>query len=578
VTRTPSSSAGDASDPATISTLTAGPDPLSDALAYPRLGQDELADVARYGDPRSFAKDQPLLRAGDHPFDSYVILNGTVRIIDLSTGSRSVYVRYGRGYFTGDIDLLTSRPSVVSCEAETDVAAIRLTLAQLRTMFTQQPRLGAKFWKSFQRRRERLLVSSFRGLTVYGPRNDPATLDAVELLFRNSVPHEWLDTSSSGHRRDLRKLLGSQARFPVVARGADVLFQAPNRLELANHLGLRQRLPEQVYDVVILGAGPTGLAAAVSSASEGLSTLVLDAVGPGGQAGSTTGIENYAGFPDGISGRDLAHLAYLQALKFGADFQVPANVNAFERVREGRYRVRTDEGDNVLARAIVVASGVAYGSLSLRGLDALRGPGVYYSATQVQARAVLDRPAHVIGGGNSAGQAAMFLSESASDVSLLIRGWDLRKMSAYLADRVRANPKIRVRFGTEVVSVRGDEEVAAVGLRRPDGTAAHEPTAGLFVFIGAKPRTEFLPSSVARDARGYLLTGPEVSTRPEWQHDRLPWASETNLPGVFAAGDCRRGTAKRVAAAIGDGAAAIGAIHNFLDGPLPIVGGDLCTT
>jgi thioredoxin reductase (NADPH) len=538
-------------------------DPLADPLAYPKLTAAELAEVAPFGERCTFAKDQPLFLAGDYPFNSHVILSGTVRVVDISTGEPVIFVRYGAGYFTGDIDLFTRRPSVVCCEAETDVEAIRLTPAQLRDMFTKNFPLGEKFWKSFQRRRERLLISKFRGLSVYGKNDDKATLDTIELLFRNSVPHDWLDTSIEQNRRKLQELREDVQSYPVVARGSQVLFEAPTRAQLADHLHLRRQLPNSTYDVLILGGGPAGLGAAVYGASEGLSVLVLDGLGPGGQASSTSRIENYAGFPDGISGRDLAHLTYLQALKFGADFHVPSTVSNLERRSNGLYRVRTVEHDYVLGKTVIIAAGVSYGQLNLEGLDALQGAGVYFSATSIESRLCRSSVAHVVGAGNSAGQAAMFLSQSAEEVSLLVRGPDLRKMSSYLSNRLVANKRVRIRYRTEVVGVVGVDHICGVLIREPNGEVKEEFTAGLFVFIGAKPRTDFLPSSIVRDAKGFLLTGAAVAALSEWKEPRPPCIAETSLPGVFAAGDCRSGTTKRVAFAIGDGASAVNSVHNF---------------
>jgi thioredoxin reductase (NADPH) len=541
-----------------------GADPLSDRIAFPQLSEAELTEVAPFGERRSFARNEPLFCAGDYPFNSHVILSGTVRIVDVSTGDPVVFVRYGEGYFTGDIDLLTRRPSVVSCEAETDVEAIRLTPSQLRIMFTRRPQLGEKFWKSFQRRRELLLSSKFRGLSIYGRNEHKGTLDAVELLFRNSVPHEWLDTAVDANCLKLQQLSPNVRAYPVIARGTRVLFEAPTREQLASHLRLRQELPNSTYDVVILGAGPAGLGAAVYAASEGLSSLVLDGLGPGGQAGSTSRIENYAGFPDGIAGRDLAHLVYLQALKFGADFHMPSTVSSLERRDGGLFQVRTAEGDSVSGRTVIVAAGVSYGILDLEGLKTLHGAGVYYSATNVESRLCRGCPTHVVGAGNSAGQAAMFLSQTASEVSLLVRGSDLRKMSSYLTERLFANKRVRIRYRTEVVGVDGADHIRTISVREPSGDMHDECTSGLFVFIGMKPRTHFLPPSIVRDDKGFLLTGPEVALIAAWRESRSPCIAETSLPGVFAAGDCRSRTAKRVAFAIGDGALAVTSVHNFL--------------
>jgi thioredoxin reductase (NADPH) len=522
-----------------------------------------MAEVALFGERCSFVKDEVLFWTGDYPFNSHTILSGTIRIVDISTGERVIFVRYGPGYFTGDIDLFTRRPSVVSCEADTDVEAIRLTPKQLRNMFIRRPQLGEKFWKSFQRRRELLLVSKFRGLTVYGKKGHKATLDAVQLLFRNHVPHEWLDTSVKENQLKLDQVREDVQAYPVVAHGSRVLFEAPTREQLADHLHLRRSLPSSTYDVLILGAGPAGLGAAVYAASEGLSCLVLDGLGPGGQASSTSRIENYAGFPDGVSGQDLAHCAYLQALKFEADFHVPSTVSNLERRSNGSYRVRTVEGDYVLGKTVIVTTGVSYGLLNVEGLDALQGSGVYYSATNIESRLCRSSATHVVGAGNSAGQAAMFLSQTASEVSLLVRGPDLRKMSSYLSQRLLANNKVRIRFRTELVGVEGVEHISAIHVREPNGYIKEEFTSGVFVFIGAKPQTGFLPSTVARNERGFILTGPEVALLPAWKEPRPPCTVETSLPGVFAAGDCRNGTPKRVSFAIGDGASAVTSVHSF---------------
>src|SRR5215467_1071978 len=542
-----------------------GFDPLTDSDAFPRLSEAELGEIASLGERCRFDEHEPLFSVGDYPYNSFVIISGRVRSVDISTGERVVCVRFGAGYFTGDIDLLTRRPAPLSVEADTGVEAIRLTPKQLRILFTRRPQLGEKLWRSYQRRRELLLTSNFRGLTVYGEKGDKATVDTLELLFRNSVPHAWVDISIEQNRRKLQELREDVQCYPVVAHGCRILFEAPTRAELADHLRLRAPLAKSVYDVLILGAGPAGLGAAVYAASEGLSCLALDGLGPGGQAGSTSRIENYAGFPDGIGGRDLAHRTYLQALKFGADFHVPSTVTSLKRHSNGLYRVRTLERDYILGRSVIVAAGVSYGLLDVEGLDKLRGSGLYYSATNVESRLCRNAPVHVVGAGNSAGQAAMFLSQGADEVSLLVRGSDLREMSSYLSERVLANRRIRIRYNTEVVGIEGVDHLCGVHVREPNGEVKEEFTSGLFVFIGAKPRTEFLPPAILRNEQGFLLTGQEIANLSAWKEPRPPCTVETSLPGVFAAGDCRSGSPKRVAFAIGDGAAAITSVHTFLE-------------
>jgi thioredoxin reductase (NADPH) len=544
-------------------------DPLSDEVAFPQLSDAELAEIAQFGDRCSFVENKALFSAGDCPFNSYVILSGQVRIIDISTGTRRVFVRYGAGYFTGDIDLFTRRPTLMTCEVDSPrVEAIRLSPEQLRDMFPRRPLIAEKFWKSFQRKRELLLKSNFRGVSVYGRKDDKATLETVELLFRNSVPHEWLDTTVDHNRLQLEEIREDVQAYPVVTHGTRVLFEAPTRAQLADYLGLRHKLPDKVYDLLILGAGPSGLGAAVYAASEGLATLVLDSLGPGGQAGSTSRIENYAGFPNGVTGQQLAHLVYLQALRFGANFLIPSTVTNLERRKNGLYRARTSEGDYVVGRAVIIATGVSYRLLNVDGLKELHGAGVYYSATTVESRLCRNSVAHVVGAGNSAAQAAMFLSQS-SKVSLLIRGGDLKKMSAFLSERLLANDRVTICYGSEIVGVEGIEHISGIQIRDEIGSVRREPTSGVFVFIGAKPRTDFLPASIARDDKGFLLTGTDISALPAWTEPRPPCTLETTLAGVFAAGDCRRGGAKRVAFAIGDGALAVTSVHNFLSRAQP---------
>jgi thioredoxin reductase (NADPH) len=538
----------------------------TDEVAYPHLSESELCDVAAFGEPCSFRKGDYLVRTGDHSFSSYVLISGVANVIDLSSGERRVFTRYGAGCFTGDVYLLTNRRSIISIEAETDIEALRLPPARVRAMLVRKPQLGELFWKAFQRRRELLLASHFRGLSVFGSCQDRATLDVAEFLTRNMVPYEWLDIAIPENCTRLLEIVPRMKCCPVIAQGNELLFENPTLVQLAEYLGLRRRIAGKEYDVVILGAGPSGLGAAVHASSDGLSTLVLDAIGPGGQAGASSQIENYAGFPGGVSGSELANLTYLQALKFGAEFAVPSTVSEIVQLPSNRYRARTVEGDTVVARTIIVAVGVSYRHLNVEGLKDLYGAGVYHSATIVEALRCKGGLVHVVGGGNSAGQAAMFLSQHASRVSLIVRSTDLRKtMSSYLTERITANDKVTICYGAEVISVEGTEALSAVSYRSQSGEIVRETSSALFIFVGAKPRTDSLPSPLGRDNGGFLLTGSAASKLPEWQEDRCPYSLETTLPGIFAAGDCRSGTTKRVASAIGDGALAVSCVHQYLE-------------
>jgi thioredoxin reductase (NADPH) len=540
-------------------------DSALDEVAYPRLRDAQLCDVAAFGEQCSFRQGGCLVRAGDRHFNSYALLSGEASVLDVSTGERRVFTRYGAGCFTGDVYLLTDRPSIITIEAETDIEAIRLTPHALRTMLVRKPQLGELFWKAFQRRRELLLASHFRGLSIFGTSQDPATLDVAELLTRNMVPYEWLDIANPENSARLRKIAPTPNCYPVVAHGNEFLFANPSLVQLAEYLGLRRRITGREYDVVILGAGPSGLGAAVHASSEGLSTLVLDAIGPGGQAGASSQIENYAGFPGGVSGSELANLTYLQALKFGAEFIAPCTVSEIEQLPGKRYLLRTVEGDTVFARSIILAVGVSYRHLEVNGLKDLYGAGVYHAATIVEALRCKRGQVHVVGAGNSAGQAAMFLSQHVSGVRLIVRSTDLRKsMSSYLAERLLANDKVSICYGSEVIAVEGSKCLQSISYRSPSGQIVRESSSALFVFVGAKPRTASLPSALGKDESGFLLTGAAASKMPAWKEDRCPFSMETTLPGIFATGDCRSGTTKRVASAIGDGALAVSCVHQFL--------------
>ena len=544
-------------------------DQMADTVAFPVLSAAELEECAEFGTRCSFAAGEDLFRAGAQPFDCYVILSGEVSIIDVLTDEPTYLVRLRGGQFTGDIDLFTGRRAAASCEAISQVEAIRISSDKVREMLVRQPTLGARIWRAFQRRRELLMATDFQGLSVYGAEDDKRTLETVEFLFRNGVPHHWMNIAEEENATRIREIAGDDLHYPIITCGKRLLFRSPGLTQLAENIGVRHRLPEKTYDVIVLGSGPSGLGAAICAASEGLSTLVLDGLGPGGQAGSSSKIENYAGFPNGVTGRELAQLSYLQALKFGAEFAAPCHVTELKR-DDGLYQVRTSEGDVAISKTVILATGVSYRLLDVEGSNDLLASGVYYNATAVEARMCKNWPVHVIGGGNSAGQAAMFLTQYARKVTLVVRGSDLRKsMSSYLCDRVAANPEIEVRYHTQVTAIEGTEHIKAVHLRDDVGNVAREETTGVFIFIGARPRTDFLPAEVARDDKGYALTGSAVAKLESWKEQRLPEALETSLPGVFASGDCRSGTTKRVAFAIGDGALAVSCVHNLL-GTYPI--------
>src|SRR5690606_28001284 len=391
---------------------------------------------------------------------------------------------------------------------------------------------------------------SFSGVTLVGHAYDPSTHALKDFLTRNLVPYRWLDVEMSPEAEPLLKATDAgPSDLPVVVLEDGQALLAPDVSALAARVGLKQRPELKSYDLVIVGAGPAGLAAAVYGASEGLATLIIEAEAPGGQAGLSSAIENYLGFPSGLSGSDLSRRAVTQARRFGAEILNPVRVTALRR--EDPYRVLTlSDGSEVAARAVLIATGVAYRRLDAPGADELAGAGVYYGAAVTEAMSGKDRRAFVVGAGNSAGQAAMYLSRFASEVVVLVRGSGLAaSMSSYLIAQLEANERAKVRCRTVVAGLHGQGRLERVTLRDLDsGQETDEEAAAVFVFIGASPHTEWLPEEVARDPQGYVLAGEDLPAAGQGKRERA-WL-ETSVPGVFVAGDVRSRSVKRIASAV----------------------------
>lgn len=407
----------------------------------------------------------------------------------------------------------------------------------------------------------------FEGLRVIGPRWSLLDHEVRNFLSRNQIPYLWLDPERDTnaaqlliqHQLDDRKL-------PVVLFPDGTSLVRPTRAELAEKVGLRTSAKAEYYDVVVVGAGPAGLGAAVYAASEGLSTLILEPDAPGGQAGSSSKIENYLGFPSGISGADLARRAHVQATRFGAEFltQQAAGIRA-----ENQYRfVKMADGTEVSCRVCLLSTGVRYRKLHAPGIAELTGRGVYYGAALVEARSCSDEEVYVVGGANSAGQAAMHFSKFARKVTMLVRGASLESsMSKYLIDQIAGTSNIVVETHTEVLEACGEDRLEGLKLKTPAGEVVR-PASALFIFIGAAPQTEWLPPEILRDGNGFVLTGPDMRQQAAsaglWKEDREPYLLETSLPGVFASGDVRYGSVKRAATAVGEGAIAVQFMHQYL--------------
>ncbi|WP_439937983.1 FAD-dependent oxidoreductase [Nocardia sp. N13] len=399
---------------------------------------------------------------------------------------------------------------------------------------------------------------------VVGHRWSERTHEVKTFLAHNHVPYRWLEVDQSEEATRLLELAGASLEdLPVVALPDGAALRSPTTVELADALGLRTRAEKPLYDLCIVGAGPAGLAAAVYAASEGLATVVVERDAPGGQAGQSASIENYLGFPKGLSGADLTHRAVAQAARFGAEMVLARDVVGFE-TRGPVRAVLLDGSADIEARAVLVASGVSYRKLEAPGLDDLVGRGVYYGASASEAAQTKGEVVYVVGAANSAGQAALNFARHAARVVLVARGADLEaSMSHYLVSRIQETPGIEVRLQTEIVGARGDGHLEGITLCHPNGVEEVDAS-WVFIFIGAAPRTDWLGSSVVRDERGFVLTGPDLPAGIAWPLERGPFALETSVPGVFAAGDVRRDSMKRVASAVGEGAMSVYLVHRYL--------------
>ncbi len=537
-------------------------------FAFPKLDDADFETLAGMARLCSFRDGEALFREGERGFSFYIVESGAIEIVDETGPEPRTVVVHGPREFAGDVSLLTDRPAVISAYARGETRAYCIPPGDLRRVIHEIPDLSDKLLEAFQTRRFLLERSGFVGVRVFGSLGDPDLTEIREFFDKNKVPHTWIDADDPAGRSALTTLGFGSAQTPLVACHRGKIAARPSVSQIAECIGLKRQIRTEPFDLVIVGAGPAGLAAAVYGASEGLGTLVVDRFGPGGQAGTSSRIENYMGFPAGITGADLANRAYLQALKFGAELVAPVDVRAMTR-DDGMYRLELDDGQVVRGRTVLVATGASYQRLPVAGCERWEGAGIFYSCTTVHARSCKDGRAVVIGGGNSAGQAAMFLAEHTSGVSILLRGGDLRKsMSDYLARRIEAHRNIEVIHHVEVASVEGDRSINGVQLRdlRKGGTR-HLDALAVFVFIGATPRTGWLPPTVAVDSKGFIYTGADAARSGRWTvDDREPCTVETTSPGVFAAGDVRSGSTKRVAFAVGDGALAVTCAHRVLAG------------
>jgi thioredoxin reductase (NADPH) len=539
------------------------------SIAFPTLDEAQIAEIGGFAAavPRWYRDGQTLVAVGERDFGLFLVKSGEVEIVDHSGDEPKTIVVHRQGQFTGDVSLLTGAPAMVSAVARGDCEVYELSNDALRRVLNQRPALGDILLQAFIARRQLLRESpEFTGLRVIGSRYSSDTFRIRDFLAKNRVVFTWLDVETDPQVDRLLKQFGvTEADTPVVSCGRKLLLRNPSNRHLADAIGIHRSLEQTLYDLAVVGAGPAGLAAAVYGASEGLRTVMLERTAPGGQAGSSMRIENYLGFPTGLTGSELAGRALLQANKFGAHLSVPTPVTrlAFE---QNYPIVHVDGGESIATKCLLIATGVDYRRLGVEGCEQFEGRGVYYAATPAEAQLCEGSEVLVVGGGNSAGQAAVFLAEYARRVLLLIRGDDLCKnMSSYLVHRIEQTPNIELLRSTTIQRMEGDGHLSAVAVvNNQTGEERTVETPAVFSFIGAVPRTDWLPPEIERDAKGFVRTGPDLTQSPHWTARRPPFLLETSHAGVFAAGDVRSGSAKRVASAVGEGAMAVMLVHEYL--------------
>jgi thioredoxin reductase (NADPH) len=558
-------------------TGTGGSTPLTSAadaaLMFPRLSTAQIGRIASHGVVRPIARGEVLIEEGRTDVPFFVVKAGEIEVIRPSALGDLLVAVNRPGQFTGEVSMLLGRPAMMRLRASESGEVVQLTRDQMHALIQTDAEIGEVLMQALIHRRSALVAKGIGDVLLIGPAGPPgpATLRIKEFLTRNGHPFKHLDLDRDVEARGLLDRFHLEpAELPVLICRNEAVLKHPSNEAMAEHLGFNQQIDRATLrDTVIIGAGPAGLAAAVYAASEGLDALVIEASSPGGQAGSSSKIENYLGFPTGISGQELAARAYAQAQKFGAEVMIAKGAVELTCERQP-YEVRLDDGARILARTVIVATGARYRRPSLANLGQFEGAGVYYNATFMeQAQLGADDEVIVVGGANSAGQAAVFLAQTARRVHVLVRAGSLSEgMSRYLIRRIEDSPAIRIRTRTEIVALEGNGHLERVRCRDGTGAVTSHEIRHVFLMTGAEANTGWLNGRVALDAKGFIKTGPDLAREDlaaaRWPHERVPYPLETSTPGVFAVGDVRCGNVKRVASAVGEGSIAVSFVHRLL--------------
>ncbi|TPW26952.1 cyclic nucleotide-binding domain-containing protein [Martelella alba] len=528
---------------------------------FPKLPEAMIDRLYNYGREERFDSETMLFRRGDRSIDFFVVLEGQINITyDDATKGPDLLYSYQRGQFTGEQNLFNGRKILLSAAAAEKTCVLRIKNADFRAFLAGEPDIAEIIMRAFILRRVGFIRHKRGGVVLLGPSNSGKLLEMQRFLTRNAYPVEVIDTQTGAAARPLMATLGlDEDQLPaIVEPGGNVLVR-PDIMTLADQLGIAEApAVETVYDVAVVGAGPSGLATAVYATSEGLRTVVLETLAPGGQAGTSSKIENYLGFPTGVSGMALAGRAHIQAQKFGALLCVSRSVVALD-CEASPFRLTLEDGQAVQARAVVIATGARYRRLDVPDYDRFEGQGIHYAATAMEAQICREQDVVVVGGGNSAGQAAIYLSSTARHVHMLLRSGLSRTMSDYLVQRIESSPRISTYEKSEIEALRGRDVLQGVswrgGLSRRQ---IHLSTGNIFVMIGARPNTDWLQGCIDLDERGFVKTGET----PADGLPALPFAASRS--GIFAIGDVRSGSIKRVASAVGEGSVVVSSVHQYL--------------
>ena len=537
---------------------------------FPAFTSTQIARVAKHGRNRTVRSGEVLVEQGDKDVPFFVVLSGELEAVRPMAATERLLFIVRAGQFTGEVNTLSGRRAMARIRARQDGDVIQLTRKRFLALVQADAELSEILMRAFILRRVELLAQGIGDATLVGSSHSADTLRIKEFFTRNGHPYTYIDLERDADVQSLLDQLHvSVAETPVVICRGETILRNPTNREIANCLGFNEAVDEtRVRDLVIVGAGPAGLASAVYGASEGLDVLLLEAYSPGGQASSSSRIENYLGFPAGISGNELAGRAYTQTQKFGAQMLLTTGTRL--NCNRKPYEVEVEDGPKIPARAIVIATGAQYSKLPIENLSRFEGAGIYYGATFVEAQLCSGEEIIVVGGGNSAGQAAVFLAGTTKHVYMLVRGAGLTDtMSKYLIRRIEQTPNITLLIHTEVVSLKGVDHLEAVTWRNSQsGKTEEKNIAHVFVMTGANPNTGWLNGCVVLDTKGFIKTGPDLSseelTGARWPLTRRPYLLETSRPGIFAAGDVRGGNVKRVASAVGEGSIAISFVHQLL--------------